>query len=375
MGESYTSARTDAIRTALLEANREHEHLETDLSGPIDIFQIICDAGIWLLFQPLESLYGMLVTDESKNVPGILLNSKHPPSLQRYTAAHEYGHYVLGHLYSFDGAVHIEGPHRNQRDLREVEAQVFAANFLMPLQLVNKVLKQLGLPLKPGELTARQAYQLAIQLGVSYPAAVHRLRDLGKITTTVHDQLLRPTRPAPREIKALIGRGNRPQNTRADVWELRSRDSGSSLWPHVDDELYMSLPEIPSSGWVWTLDTPDVLDLRGDSQPADVQEGKQLVLVRDAFESGAEPRTVDTSEAHDAQDQSYGAGGTHYFVFRALRPGNVRLRLVKKRPWMKTTTTNDLESFEIDLHIRPRPAGESAVGLAPQQRPALAEVA
>src|SRR5437016_3883857 len=109
MSNPYISPKTEATRAALLAATREHERLQTDLSGPVDIFQTIWDAGIWLMFQPLDSLYGMLFIDGPTGSPGILINSQHPPSLQRYTAAHEYAHYVLGHMYSFDGAVHIEG--------------------------------------------------------------------------------------------------------------------------------------------------------------------------------------------------------------------------------------------------------------------------
>ena len=114
--------------------------------------------------------------------PGIIVNSQHPLTLQRYTAAHEYGHHALGHDASADDESGFTGDRQN---LQEVAAQAFAGEFLMPLQLVNYTLRTMGLPGQYLPLTARQMYQLALELGVSYGAAVTQLVGQHKLTVTL----------------------------------------------------------------------------------------------------------------------------------------------------------------------------------------------
>ncbi len=353
MSKRYIPPRKRAALTAILAAQREHEHLHTGLSKTIDIFGIIEAAGIWLMFQPLKSLYGILYP--AGNSIGILINSQHPASLQRYTAAHEYGHYVLGHLYSFDNQAHIESVDRTQSDPKELEAQTFAAYFLMPLQLVNTVLRQMNLPRQPGTLTPRQAYLLSLELGASYRATVHHLANLKKITRSNEAELLDQQ---PREIKTAVGRGARPQNTRADIWELGERDSGKSLQPRIEDELYVSLPEIPSTGYIWTIDPADsVVDLSSNQQ---VKEGhnKSLALIAEDFEGGE----------RGADQAGYGGAGVRHFLLRVLEPGRCKLRLVKRRPWSQSSP---LEVFEVELQIPARPTGDKASGLSQRQQSLL----
>ncbi len=92
----YQRATLEGVRAA----QREHQRLDTTFLGRVEIFDIIEEQQIWLLFQKLQGLYGAY--KRHGGVAGIIINSQHPLTLQRYTAAHEYGHHVLGHDASAD---------------------------------------------------------------------------------------------------------------------------------------------------------------------------------------------------------------------------------------------------------------------------------
>lgn len=69
-------------------AQEEHRRLGTSMRERIPVFDVIEDSRIWLLFQPMRNLYGAY--ERHGNAAGIIINSQHPLSLQRFTAGHEY---------------------------------------------------------------------------------------------------------------------------------------------------------------------------------------------------------------------------------------------------------------------------------------------
>ena len=82
----------------------------------------------------------MASTSASATSRAFVVHSGHPRPLQRFTAAHEYGHHVLGHSHSLDTQAEIEGQPTDAADpLAEIAAQAFAGALLMPLHLVNQV--------------------------------------------------------------------------------------------------------------------------------------------------------------------------------------------------------------------------------------------
>src|SRR5205807_5330684 len=101
LSSNLQMARRQGARTA----QHEHLRLHTPLDRPIDIFKIIASADVWLMFQPLSRLFGAY--ERVNSSAGILINSNHPVALQRSTAAHEYGHHVLGHASHFDAEEQI----------------------------------------------------------------------------------------------------------------------------------------------------------------------------------------------------------------------------------------------------------------------------
>lgn len=355
------TATIKAREEARAEATRALIRLRVDLSQPVDIFKVIQDEGIWLMFQPLKNLLGVYMPQGE--AAGIIIHSRHPLSLQRFTAAHEFGHYVLQHPLTFDdeGTIKRGG---SSVDMREVAADAFAANFLMPLQLVNSMLIRMGLPRDPDQLTALQVYQLSLDMGVSYAATVNHLALLKKISLGLAEQL-REQRP--KSIKTQIA-GTPLENSWADIWVLDEKNSGKRIPLRVYDELRISLPESPSTGYIWTTEDTGVVGTSGanmasTSQPSlfdnlskdrDAATPAPVVLVSNEFELNVAANSPGR----------LGAAGNRYLTFRSMRPGSYTLRLLRRRPWQ--TTSPPAEIFEVHLDVSPKISGFSA-----QQQQAL----
>ena len=112
---------------------------------PVPVEKIAEAMGVRVRFSPVEGeLAGMLVRGEDQAIIGI--NSLHHPNRQRFTIAHELGHFLL-----HEGEIHID--HKfgiNRRDTvsslavdpEEIEANRFAAELLMPYEMIMTDLKK-----------------------------------------------------------------------------------------------------------------------------------------------------------------------------------------------------------------------------------------
>lgn len=94
------SARLEAIDAA----KRLHRDLDiqrrvTEGSGQVDVFQIIAELDIPLVFKPLTSALGLCLPAPLR---GIMVTTRRGLHIQRFTAAHELGHVILQHRGSID---------------------------------------------------------------------------------------------------------------------------------------------------------------------------------------------------------------------------------------------------------------------------------
>jgi Zn-dependent peptidase ImmA (M78 family)/predicted secreted protein len=334
-----------ARREGSLAAQRELARLDMDLTRRVEIFDIIQSEGIWLMFQPLDGLFGLY--RRIGDAAGIQINSRHPTSLQRFTGAHEYGHHVLGHDASIDAEEQIE-PVSRRLSPQEVAAQAFAATFLMPIQLVNSILRRLGLPPKPGHISPDKVYELSREMGSSFRATITQLEALRKITPTVAQQLKRHKLI---DVKVNLARGWRPENARADVWMLNQGDSGRSFSVLLDDEIHVRVPEMPSSGYQWTLRSQTT-----DGRPS--ENGSPLSTLQDVLEP-----------VEDNADPSYGIQHYRHIWMRAVAPGYTVLELALIRPWEETA--RPARSFMVQVRVSPRLTGAFDQGVSEEQKPAL----
>ena len=320
-------------RKGSLRAQRALRDLGLDVGAPIDVFGAIEREQVWLMFQPLDRLFGAY---RRHDAPGIVVHSGHPVRTQRFTAAHELGHHLLGHDISVDSREEVE-PGESSLPGQEVQAQAFAATFLMPVQLVNRALSRVELPRKPNTIDPEQAYRVSLELGSSYAATVAQLRALDRISAANAREL---HRARPIDIKTQLALGERPANPRADVWPLRLDDSGSELWVLVGDEIHAQLPETPTTGYRWLAEGDDrSIELLGSAPVGD---------------PGTDPRR-------------YGTCRERHLWWRTREPSDAVLEAALRRSFERSSG-EPAERFKVALHVQPTPTGEVEHGLSQRQR-------
>lgn len=180
----------------------------TDLrTPPINIYKSLSSLGIMVRMSSLNAISGAFIAGTPNRQPGVLINSDQPSDRQRWSAAHELGHFVLGHATS--GVEEIISPLGRRFSHKEVEADAFAADLLIPTPLVVEEIKKLP----RSEDLAVSVYRLGDRFLVSYQAMVYRLANLNVITPTQKEALL-GVRPSAIEARlALKERSRKPFGT------------------------------------------------------------------------------------------------------------------------------------------------------------------
>jgi hypothetical protein len=160
----------------------------------------------------------------------------------------------MGHDGSVDTELEILGVTTRTavRSMVEIEAEVFAAHLLMPLNRVLPRMRALGVD-KRDLQHSEVVYALSLWFGVSYRAMVRQLVALKQVSSHVGEQLLETP---PKEIKQSVLDGGQLASWRADVWPLTVRESGEVVHARVGDELSITLPSHASGGFLW--DSSDV---------------------------------------------------------------------------------------------------------------------
>ncbi|MGO6695792.1 ImmA/IrrE family metallo-endopeptidase [Rhizobium johnstonii] len=149
------------------------------LSAPVPVDRIVRGMGITVQYAPFDGdLSGMAFVKDGKKVIGV--NSLHSVTRQRFTIAHELAHFVL-HLERLETKVHVDkGVLRRDTlasegtDDVEIEANTFAAEFLMPKSLLVTALAGKNLDLEDDEAIA----SFAKKFKVSPMALQYRLQQL-----------------------------------------------------------------------------------------------------------------------------------------------------------------------------------------------------
>jgi Zn-dependent peptidase ImmA (M78 family) len=143
---------------------------------PVPVLAIAKSFGIIVRFGPLpDELSGFLVHENERTIIGV--NSRHAKPRQTFTLAHELGHFVLHPSANF-----VDRKLIYFRDLRsaeaidkkEMQANEFAADLLMPERFIHPHLKDKTVDLEDDEFLAN----LAKRFGVSSQALTFRLLNL-----------------------------------------------------------------------------------------------------------------------------------------------------------------------------------------------------
>lgn len=333
MAGSYSSA----IRNGTLEAARLHQRFGSRVvmekhGGAVDVFDQIANLQVPLLLRPLSGLLGAFLPEPT---PGILVTTERPFNIQRFTAAHELGHYYLKHKPSLDdekgmlrrmalpGAATDPSP-----NFQEVEADAFASSLLMPDWLIHWHCRQQGWLAKDFSQPLN-VYQLALRLGASYEATTWTL-ERQKLISPSTGVALRCIKP--RNIKAELLGDYKPSDYRGDVWLLTERDSGTKIDGSRIDHFVFRVNEHRNGGYLWDID-----QLRESG----------FVIVSDE------------RNAHD--DAGIGSPVIRRVIGDIEQAAKGHLRLAERRPWQATTP---LSQYDLDFDF----TGPEEVGLSRAER-------
>lgn len=249
--QDYRAAKLNGIRAAS-EAHRQlgiSAKIQEGLIDPIDVFESLSDLNIPTLCKPLTGLLGAYINAGAG--PGILVTSKRRLPIQRFTAAHELGHFWLKHDQSLDTEESIASARSakvQQIPLQEVEAEAFASEFLLPKSLLVRIAKKLNWK-KSDLAVAQNVYQLSLRACVSYEATWRALREHNLITLEESTRLKATT---PKESKLELVTPDLLENSWADVINLSQKDHGSSILASPEDTIILGLNEHASSGYIWS---------------------------------------------------------------------------------------------------------------------------
>lgn len=158
----------------------EH-HRVTD--APVPVMKIVKASGARIALESLDGdLCGFLYRDKVQAVIGV--NTRHPEARQAFTLCHELGHLLL---HDQDEALHYDRGFKVRlrsdkssegSDEAEIEANLFAAELLMPAQFVERDLANIdGIDLQDDGTIE----ELADKYRVSKQAMLYRLNYLGYI--------------------------------------------------------------------------------------------------------------------------------------------------------------------------------------------------
>jgi Zn-dependent peptidase ImmA (M78 family)/transcriptional regulator with XRE-family HTH domain len=193
----------------------------------------------------------------------IAVNAVHPFERQRWSLAHEYGHFMSNRARS-----EVTTLRRWERmPAHERFAESFAANFLMPRTGLDRRVHDLS---RGRELTPADVLQLAHSYQVSAQAMILRLEDLRKLPAGSYDRL-QATGFKPAEAERILGIS--PRNRDTQLLPLRYRYLAVQLY--LNGELtegslarYLHLNRLAARKLVHELSAS--IDVDSDGSPSEI---------------------------------------------------------------------------------------------------------
>lgn len=166
----------------------EEARLSYGLKGIFDIFKIIESVALFIRL-PLDNLGCSGFTTYLNNTFAVFINSGFTLGHERFSCAHELYHIRYdSDILKKDGMV-PESKKENEKDDEIDKADVFAAEFLMPEELVIEQFWKL-VDVKPNEVEARHIVRMFDYFGVSYTAMLKRLIQIGLCAESKYNSLL-----------------------------------------------------------------------------------------------------------------------------------------------------------------------------------------
>jgi len=309
----------EAVLEGAKKATRLHELLgskeATQQSGRrIDVFDATLHQGSTLHFGNLNNLLGAYLNENGN--PGILVTTQRPLAVQRFTAAHELGHFFMGHEPTFDGEEILDPS--SELAAIEVQANAFAAEFLAPKWLLIQHGRRQGWN-ADSIADPITAYQLSLRLGLSYEATCHSLSTHKLITASVAQSLLAMP---PKKIKRkLLPAAFEPRNWFPDVWLLTEHDRNTRIEGQPDDLFVLQLHEKSGAGYLW-----DVTRLK--------QEGFEI---------------ISDERQNLGPEDSVGGSVLHQITAGAAPRLEGVINIEHRRPWLKEESSSEQLTINYDV--------------------------
>ena len=216
-----------AIAQGQLVAEQERRRLDLG-NAPVKVPETLARQNIWTAALPLpDEISGLFLSSPDFGM-AVLANLNQAPVRRQFSFAHEHGHALMDR----DEAATVTSAH-NAKTRTEQRANAFAAAFLMPEEGVRDFLHSLGKgrsarreeaamdavtgegiqgalrsPARSQNITYVDVALLARHFGVSYAAAVWRLRGLNLLSAEQTETLLDQTEEANRYLRAVRAYAN-----------------------------------------------------------------------------------------------------------------------------------------------------------------------
>jgi Zn-dependent peptidase ImmA (M78 family) len=226
------------------------DQIERSGGGRVDVFGAIAKLGATLMFQPLDNLLGAYLPSDEL---GVLITTKRPLPVQRFTGAHELGHLYMRHEPSLDDEnILRRAPFSTagRVNRQEREADAFASMFLSPAWLLALMLQRQRWPAR-NLSDPLYVYQASLRLGTSYRATCYALERHKVINRSQRERLIDIE---PKSIKQRVLEGYEPPDWRSDVWLLTRRDEGTLIEGGRNDLFVVRLRENSGAGYLWNFD-------------------------------------------------------------------------------------------------------------------------
>lgn len=204
---SIPKSRWEAIQAGEQVAREERRRLGLGSAPLGDIVTVLESQGIRTGAVSLPEVVSGLMVSHPKVGLFVVINGNHAAVRQRFSWSHEYSHVLLDR-----DSIGLISKETDRDDLREVRANSFAANFLLPEEGVRQFVASLGkgassrlhaeifdeagvVPIdsrtEPGtqELQLYDVVQLAHAYGVSVPSTLYRLRNLKLLSEKEFERL------------------------------------------------------------------------------------------------------------------------------------------------------------------------------------------
>lgn len=325
----YENARMVGIQAAMSLSRRlgVRKRLLNGNEGHIDVFSIIEELDIPFTFAELDKALGFCLPHPRS---AIVVTTRASLHRQRFTAAHELGHAILEHEGSIDTDMLMRGGQSmTNGDLKEIEAEAFAAELLLPKWLLVHHIRKKGWTLVGHLPNPEIVYQLSLRVAASYEATCWGLfgnqllanRDTLRALLKAGERLAKVKQATIDPLDYHLGHAN--------ALRLFEDDGGTRFPLSRDDVIRLDLPENAAGGYVWDLSTAGAagFDLKYD--------------------------------AYIALDETrIGAASKRRLVFTPPEGSEQELLLSERRPWEKAIAPMTVFGATFDV-VGPEKAGIS----------------